>query len=548
ILMRTINEDIHYIGWGVNANKDQFERFVSQNNTQGTFVNRSNGSYSSWIDQIAQYIYEQYQFGTIKEGNYFIAGTSVEIDVTPTQLKTNTANASYPSGRWKIIHDETFFSNNSGKVSWNGLYLEDVPEFYEKTGRYNFTFEDLPTAPTTLYFHRKPVAGFIYSPGSGTITNTSYDLDGGTTNGISISEWKWKPVDAQVANAWTDGQFNGASVPDGQYLIMLRVQDHQGTWSKPASIYVEKSGATAGSEDLPIAQFNILPDVLTTYSGTMAITIDDNSSDPYGRALSNQEWIVIKRTYDNDGNPVDIEIHNSGTPLTDFSSYTNESADYIIRLRTQTDTGVWSLPFYRTLTIIHDDAPPTINASLGNGSLTTDDTVLLTFTDESTGSGFDVQKYVLLQNAVPPGIDDARWSSWSNSQSKIVSFSSGGNGWYVHARAKDNAGNEGTTSFGPYDLALIVSAEDDLALTNEDTASSPIDVLFNDKYDKSGTPTVTIITQGTKGTATVGTDNTITYTPAENEVGTDVVIYELDDNGVKATAEITISIQAQDGL
>src|SRR5690606_29392411 len=180
--------------------------------------------------------------------------------------------------------------------------------------------------------------------------------------------------------------------------------------------------------------------------------------------------------------------------------------------------------------------------------LTTDDTVLLTFTDESTGSGFDVQKYVLLQNAVPPGIDDARWSSWSNSQSKIVSFSPGGNGWYVHARAKDNAGNEGTTSFGPYDLALIVSAEDDLALTNEDTASSPIDVLFNDKYDKSGTPTVTIITQGTKGTATVGTDNTITYTPAENEVGTDVVIYELDDNGVKATAEITISIQAQDDL
>src|SRR5690606_30676394 len=92
------------------------------------------------------------------------------------------------------------------------------------------------------------------------------------------------------------------------------------------------------------------------------------------------------------------------------------------------------------------------------------------------------------------------------------------------------------------------SAEDDLALTNEDTASDSIDVLFNDKYDKSGTPTVTIVTQGTKGTATVGNDNTIIYTPAENEVGTDVVIYELDDNGVKATAEITISIQAQDDL
>ena len=548
ILMRTINEDIHYIGWGVDGNKGQFERFVSQNNTKGTFVNRSNGSYSSWVDQIAQYIYEQYQFGTIQDGNYFIAGTSVEIDVTPSQLKTNTANASYPSGRWNITHDETTFSNNSGKVSWNGLFLEDVPEFYEKTGKYTFSFENMPTAPTTLYFHRRPVAGFTYSPGSGGLNNTSYDLDGGATNGIALSEWKWKSVDAQEVNNWTDGQFNITSVPNGQYLIMLRVRDHQGTWSKPASIYVEKSGAVAGSDDLPIAQFNILPDVLTTYSGAMAITIDNNSSDPYGRTLSNHEWIVKKRIYDNDGNPVDTQIHNSGTPLTDFSPYTNESADFIIQLRTQTNTGVWSLPFYRTLTIIDDDTPPTINATPANGSITTDDTVQLTFADESAGSGFDVQKYVLLQNATPPANDDVRWSSWSNSQSKTVSFSSGGNGWYIHTRAKDNAGNEGATSFGPFTLTLIVSAEDDLALTNEDTASDPIDILFNDKYDKSNTPTVTISVQGTKGTAIVESDNTIIYTPFENQIGTDVVIYELDDNGVKATAEITISIQAQDDL
>src|SRR5690606_35621065 len=106
-----------------------------------------------------------------------------------------------------------------------------------------------------------------------------------------------------------------------------------------------------------------------------------------------------------------------------------------------------------------------------------------------------------------------------------------GDGWYIHARAKDNAGNEGTSSFGPYDLALIVSAEDDLALINEDTVSDPIDVLFNDKYDKSGTPTITISVQGTKGTAAVEEDNAIIYTPGENQVGTDVVTYELDDNG-----------------
>ncbi len=546
ILMRTINEDIHYIGWGVNANQPQFDRFVTQNNNKGTFVNRDSGTYTSWIDEIAQYIYEQYQFGTVSEGDYFIAGTSVEIDVTPSELKTNTANASYPSGRWKISHDETFFSNDTGKVSWHELYLDDVPEYYEKTGRYSFTFEDLPTSPTTLFFHRKPVASFTYSPGAGALTNTSYDLDGGSNNGIAQSEWKWKSVDAGSTNDWNIGQFSPVGQPDGQYLIMLTVQDYQGTWSKPASVYVEKSGATGGSDDLPIAQFNILPDVLTTYSGAMTITVENNSADPYGRTLSNNEWIVTKRTYDNDGNPIDTEIHNSGAPLTDFSAYNNESAEYIISLRTQTDTGVWSLPFYRTLTIIDDDTGPIINATPNSGSITTDDDIQLTFQDESSGSGFDVQKYVLVQSATPPANDDSSWSSWSNSQSKTVSFSSGGTGWYIHARARDNAGNIGTQSFGPYDLQLIVSAEDDLALTDEDTASDPIVVLFNDKYDLNNTPTVTIISQGTKGNAIVDGSNRVIYTPAENETGTDRVTYELDDNGTKATAEITISIQAED--
>ena len=548
ILMRTINEDIHYIGWGVNANKTQFERFVSQNNTQGTFVNRDENAYSTWIDQIAQYIYEQYQFGTVSAGEFFIAGTSVEIDVTPAELKTNTANASYPNGRWKIVHDETFFPNNTGKVSWNNLYLDDVPEFYEKTGEYTFSFEDLPTAPTTLYFHRKPVASFTYSPGAGTLTDTSYDLDGGANSGIAQSEWKWKSVDANSTNDWTVEQFNPAGKPDGQYLIMLTVQDHQGTWSKPSSIYVEKTAATGGNDDLPIAQFNILPDVLTTYSGSMTITVENNSADPYGRTLSTEEWIVTKRVYDTDGNPTDTEIHNSGSPLTDFSSYNTESADYIISLRTQTDTGVWSLPFYRTLTIIDDNDVPTITALPANGNITTDDTIQLTFQDEAAGSGFDVQRYVLTQSATPPATDDSSWRSWSNSQSKVASFSSGGAGWYIHAEAKDNAGNIGNSSFGPYNLTLILSAENDLALTDEDTDSSPINVLFNDSYDAGGTVTITIDTQGTKGTATVDASNNVIYSPNAHENGTDTVIYQLDNDGTTTTGNITISIQAEDDL
>ncbi|MER3316675.1 MAG: gliding motility-associated C-terminal domain-containing protein [Allomuricauda sp.] len=547
ILMRTINEDIHYIGWGLNGNQVQFERFVQQNNNQGTFVNRDMGSWSSWMDDMAQYIYEQYQFLTVTEGDYFIAGTSVEIAVDPSEMKTSTANASYPSGRWKITHDETFFPNNQGRVSWNDLYLEDVPEFYEKPGKYSFTFEDLPTSPTTLYFHRKPVASFSYSSDTGVFNDTSYDLDGGANNGIAQTEWKWKPVDAASTADWNTGMFDKNSVGDGEYLVMLNVQDHQGVWSSPSSAYIlVDSSSSSTNEDLPVAQFNIQPDALFTYSGSMNINIENNSIDPYGRTLSNEEWIVTQRVYDSEGNPTDTEIHNSTTQMTDFSSYNNLTAEYIISLRVQTSTGVWSEPFFRTLTITHDVTEPTLSATPNNGSIDTDTDILLTFQDENDGSGFDVQRYALVQDSNPPATDSSLWSSWSNSQSKTTSFSSGGTGWYIHGEAKDNAGNTGTASFGPFDLALVVGAKNDLAVLDEDTVSDPVDVLYNDVYDTNNTPTVSITTQGTKGSAVVDENNKIVYTPNANEFGSDAVIYELDDAGTKVTATLTLSITAVD--
>ncbi|WP_335964878.1 thrombospondin type 3 repeat-containing protein, partial [Galbibacter sp. PAP.153] len=546
ILMRTINEDIHYIGWGVDGNKEQFERFIAQNNTNGTFVNRSSSSYASSVDQIAQYIYDHYLKNTISEGNYFIAGTSVEIDVTPSQLKSNTANASYPNGRWNISHDETVFENNSGKASWNELYLEDVPELYNKTGKYSFTFEEMPTAPTTLFFHRKPIASFTYNAGTGVSNNNSYDLDGGADQGIEQVEWKWKAIDALSTNDWNEGQFENNNVADGEYLLMLRVKDHQGVWSRPSSIFIEKSGSVGGADDLPIAQFNILPDVLTTYSGAMTINVENNSIDPYSRALVEDEWVVIKRVYDANDEPTDTEVYRGSTPMADFGSYADQSAEYIISLRTKTDTDVWSQPFYRTLTIIDDQIAPTISASPANGTLTTDDQITISFNDENGGSGFDVQRYVLTQNSSAPSSDDSGWTSWSNSQSKKISFTKGGAGWYIHLNAKDNAGNTGVQTFGPYDVTLILDAQDDLSLIDEDTVSDPIDVLYNDKYDSGKAVSITILTNGSKGTAIVDEDNHIIYTPNANANGTDTVIYQLDNGGDMTTASITISITAID--
>ena len=181
--------------------------------------------------------------GTVTAGDYFIAGTSVEIDVDsyPDENQYGQRKLSQVvDGKSPMM--KHILTTMKGKFLGVDLYLEDVPEFYEKPGKYTFTFEDMPTAPSILFFHRKPVASFTYSPSTGVINDTSYDLDGGANNGIAQTEWKWKSVDAASTDDWTIGVFDKNAVPDGEYLVMLTVQDHQGTWSSPTSVFIKLDG------------------------------------------------------------------------------------------------------------------------------------------------------------------------------------------------------------------------------------------------------------------------------------------------------------------
>ena len=41
ILTRTINDDINFIQWGSDTNKNVMENFIAQNNGNGTFLNSS---------------------------------------------------------------------------------------------------------------------------------------------------------------------------------------------------------------------------------------------------------------------------------------------------------------------------------------------------------------------------------------------------------------------------------------------------------------------------------------------------------------------------
>ena len=85
-------------------------------------------------------------------------------------------------------------------------------------------------------------------------------------------------------------------------------------------------------------------------------------------------------------------------------------------------------------------------------------------------------------------------------------------------------------------------AADDAAVTNEDTPIE-IDVLANDT-DADGDPlSVTSVSEPANGTAAVGGDNAVLYTPASNYFGEDSFTYTVSDGaGGEATAEVVVTV------
>ena len=111
----------------------------------------------------------------------------------------------------------------------------------------------------------------------------------------------------------------------------------------------------------------------------------------------------------------------------------------------------------------------------------------------------------------------------------------------VSVTASDGKGGTVTTTFiwtvtnpGP-------TATDDVATTNEDTPVT-ISVLANDT-DPDGDPLTVTTATAPNGTVVINANGTITYTPAANFNGTDVITYTISDGqGGTSTATVTVTI------
>jgi hypothetical protein len=344
ILTRLMNEEINYVGWGTNKNKEQAEEFIQKNGGNGKFID--NSDYAKSLDELADYIVQELNKDVKEvtaEDPYVLVGAPVKISTSPKELQSNTETPEYPNGRWKIDHNKDYFDNNEGLSALSNGYRSSLPTSFDKPGEYELWFEDKHPNPRYIYAHRRPIANFAmtYNKTSEGITVTmedlSYDIDNQNDEdkGIAERKWRWKET---TATTWNDGQLP-PNLPEGKhYLVQLQVKDHQGVWSVPVTAYVTTDTSV---ETTPIANFTLLNDTVIIEN---ELEINDSSYDPAGKPLTTKEWKVYK------GKEL---VYAGATPIKDFSSY--GLGEYTIQLTVTNSDGIKSEPFSRSVKVVEKE-------------------------------------------------------------------------------------------------------------------------------------------------------------------------------------------------
>ncbi|OUS70620.1 hypothetical protein B1748_28145 [Paenibacillus sp. MY03] len=538
IMTRMDNDQIHYIGWGEDADgtgtndltQNQAESFIRKNNDKGTFVNRSGSTYQQQVDAMAEYIANQSRNEANNE--YLELGQNYDLIVSPSSELTNTKDEDWPQGKWRIGHDPSVYDNNTGVVPYSGQYLDDFLPTFNKVGKYDIYYSDVLVK--TLYVHRKPVSRFdveVNGNNEVILTNLSYDLDHSSqNNGIDEAIWKWKLT---TDEEWTSGQ-PASFVPNRDYIIQLMVKDYEGTWSTARSRY-QSTQSGAGK---PIADFELSANQLVWPEST--IQIENTSYDPRSADITEQQWTVTK---DND------VVYTGSSPKLDFTS--DGVGTYKISLRTKNQSGTWSETFSRFLKILPNSQPAI--SSIGNQSVTEGVKKEIPFqvTDEETGP-YSVT--VVGSSSNTTIIPNENIVVTGNGKDRIVSITP------VFGQAGDVTitllANDGDMTIQQTFTVTVVEKTAPTISTIEDQSinisdpSEVIDFTVGDEYFSADLITVTATSSNQELIADSsivigGTDEnrTISFTPVAGASGTaDITIEATDPSGKKSVQIFTVTV------
>lgn len=433
ILTRLGNENIHYLGWG-RDNVDG-EAFIAKNDGNGIYVDKdaaSTDTYAEQINALAQYIYDNYVDGVSNDTEYLIYGKPSSMSITPESEQTNTIDADWPNGKWRIDQDENYYENSTGVVPYDEIYLNNLDISFTETGKYDIYYKDVLVK--TVYVHRAPVATFsVTLDGSNnvSITDNAYDPDRETQldKGIVSTQWFYKQT---TASTWTSGMPTSFAT-DNNYVIKQVVTDEYDVESTPYLRYVTTT--TSVTPTTPIAEFKVIPGRLLSYISE-SVAYEDTSYDPSGEGITEKVWKVFLGT---------TEIYSGSTPKTSFVGAAGGT--YKITLDVKNASGIWSETAARYLTIVRDDTAPTATIDVANGTYNTVKTATLSFADETGGSGFS-HRFARVTSSTTTPTD---WGSMGTNSQYSVNLDDLGNN-YVHYKIIDYAGNERIGYFGSINL------------------------------------------------------------------------------------------------
>lgn len=426
-LMRTINEKIHYISWGNSSNQESNTSFIAQNNGNGMFVNNSN--YTNAINQTVAYI--ESVIDSYQSKQYVVVEEPISLQVFPSNLQTNTATTEYPNGRWKVVHEYTYFKNNMGKYINSDSYQKNLVTSLDKVGKYRIYFAD--KLVKDVYVHRMPIAGFstIINGTNITYQTHSVDMDSDTNigfgKGIVQEEWKYRE---STATTWTNGKLTTFN-PSKVYLIQMRVKDEQGQWSNPVTKYLSNTVTK------PVADFNYGSNTITKYD---TLNIVDSSYDPSGKAITQRTWVLKKNG---------TTVSTTSTPVTNFNTGSLGIGTYSYTLTVKNSANVVSEEFTRTFYVEDDTTKPEVIVDVENSDWKTSQTVNAVFSDH--GSGFDGYKYIMSTSPTMPALTSGAWSAKVNSTTATFTFNTTGE-HYLHLVGYDIAGNYITKTSGAYKI------------------------------------------------------------------------------------------------
>ena len=189
------------------------------------------------------------------------------------------------------------------------------------------------------------------------------------------------------------------------------------------------------------------------------------------------------------------------------------------------------------------DAPTNVTATAGHAQ------VRLSWTNPNDAT---ISKYQYRQSTNGGSSWSPDWTDISGSSASTTSHTrtglTNGTRYTFQVRAVNAGGAAGPESASVQARPVRANnrpvAASDVATTNED-AAVVINVLTNDSDRDRDALTVTSVTSPSSGTATVRSDNRITYTPNTNFNGNDQFSYTVSDGyGGSATAQVRVTVNA----